>query len=226
VFDRVSEIGGTLFSIPDYRLPREVVRGELGRILATGIEFLPNHQLGRDIYLADLQQNFTAVFLAPGRARSGTSMASSPAERAEQPILPVEHRTCEAEIEGGLNANQVAAEAHRCFACGNCMSCDNCWTLAPTAQCSKHRKSPAKGTLCVRIRLLQGLRTVRESVPVRLYRDEGRTLVLRCCPDMKMAMYQTMQLHPVVLYIVFVIASHRSEQESVSQKPQPLCPAE
>ena len=149
MFDRVSEIGGTLFSIPDYRLPREVVRGELGRILATGIEFLPNHQLGRDTYLADLQQNFTAVLLAQGRARSGTSMASSPAERAEQPILPVEHRTCEAEIEGGLNANQVAAEAHRCFACGNCMSCDNCWTLCPDSSVLKTQEIASEGrTMC------------------------------------------------------------------------------
>jgi len=378
VFDRVTEIGGTLFSIPDYRLPRDVVRSELGRILATGIEFQPNHQLGRDIYLADLQQDFAAVYLAPGVMQSqdwsidgvtprdlhqglqllkqwgdvnslpemksaavigggntaidiarvlqyngvkthivihssmpdpnnpleddmraipreidqaleegvqihthhgikrlilrgekvtgieivrmrklrnekgrlhrvafegtesilhvdqvipaigqvidptgmekllrntsyfkidaygrveghndifaggdavegnggtvteavGNGRIAAEAiaatirhqslpsldrgaavtfdklnmayfehgERAEQPILPVGQRTCEAEIEGDLTASQIAAEAHRCFACGNCMSCDNCWTLCPDSSVLKTQEIASDGS--------------------------------------------------------------------------------
>lgn len=70
IFDELSEPGGTLLTIPDYRLPREVVRTETARLLATGITFKPNHKLGRDIYLQELQQDYAAVFLAPGVMKS------------------------------------------------------------------------------------------------------------------------------------------------------------
>jgi NADPH-dependent glutamate synthase beta subunit-like oxidoreductase/Pyruvate/2-oxoacid:ferredoxin oxidoreductase delta subunit len=70
VFDEMAEAGGTLFTIPDYRLPRETVRTEIGRLFATGISFNPNHKLGRDLHLRELQQNYAAVFLAPGVMKS------------------------------------------------------------------------------------------------------------------------------------------------------------
>jgi len=70
VFDEVAEAGGTLFTIPDNRLPREVVRSEIGRLLKTGIHFKAGQKLGRNFYLSDLQQDFAAVFLAPGIMKS------------------------------------------------------------------------------------------------------------------------------------------------------------
>ena len=70
VFDDMSEAGGTLFTIPDYRLPREVVRSEIARLLATGINYKSNHSLGRDVHLQDLKHNYAAVFLAPGIMKS------------------------------------------------------------------------------------------------------------------------------------------------------------
>ncbi len=54
-----------------------------------------------------------------------------PTPRAEEPTLPVAERTDTAEIEGSLERRQVNGEARRCFSCGNCMACDNCWTLCP-----------------------------------------------------------------------------------------------
>ncbi len=53
------------------------------------------------------------------------------ARRADAPILPVERRDAATEIEGGLTSAQVFDESHRCFSCGECMACDNCWTLCP-----------------------------------------------------------------------------------------------
>ncbi|HLI80548.1 MAG TPA: FAD-dependent oxidoreductase [Candidatus Binataceae bacterium] len=53
------------------------------------------------------------------------------APRAEALILEVEHRSAEKEIEAGISHQDLNAEAHRCFSCGECMSCDNCWTLCP-----------------------------------------------------------------------------------------------
>jgi NADPH-dependent glutamate synthase beta subunit-like oxidoreductase/Pyruvate/2-oxoacid:ferredoxin oxidoreductase delta subunit len=70
VFDEVSEAGGTLFTIPDNRLPREIVRKEVGRLLHAGIEFKANHKLGRNFYLSELQQKYAGVFLAPGVMKS------------------------------------------------------------------------------------------------------------------------------------------------------------
>ena len=70
LFDEAAEAGGTLFALPDNRLPRDVVRNETARLLATGIHFKASHKLGRDIYLQDLQTQFSAVFLAPGTMKS------------------------------------------------------------------------------------------------------------------------------------------------------------
>lgn len=70
VFDEVSEAGGTLFTIPDNRLPREVIRSEIGRLLKTGIIFEPNHKLGRNFYIEQLIKEYDSVFLAPGVMKS------------------------------------------------------------------------------------------------------------------------------------------------------------
>ncbi len=53
------------------------------------------------------------------------------APRPEQLTLGVAERTGCEEIEGGLSSGQALAEARRCFSCGNCLECDNCWTLCP-----------------------------------------------------------------------------------------------
>ena len=54
-----------------------------------------------------------------------------PGPRAEVAKVAPRDRTDLTEIEGALEARQVAREAHRCFSCGNCLACDNCWTLCP-----------------------------------------------------------------------------------------------
>lgn len=53
------------------------------------------------------------------------------APRAEARVLRAAERTVEAEIETGLTHGQVVDESHRCFSCGQCLACDNCWTLCP-----------------------------------------------------------------------------------------------
>lgn len=70
IFDEMSEAGGTLFTIPDNRLPRELVRSEIGRLLDTGINLKSNHKLGRNFNLPELKQDYAAVFLAPGVMKS------------------------------------------------------------------------------------------------------------------------------------------------------------
>jgi len=53
------------------------------------------------------------------------------APRVQAPLLAVEQRCADAEIEGALSQGTIVGEARRCFSCGKCMSCDNCWTLCP-----------------------------------------------------------------------------------------------
>jgi NADPH-dependent glutamate synthase beta subunit-like oxidoreductase len=68
VFESRSEPGG-MFSkaIPEYRLPRSIVRDEIGHILSLGIELRNNLLIGRDIPLKQLlQEDFKAILLASG----------------------------------------------------------------------------------------------------------------------------------------------------------------
>ena len=67
VFERRSQAGGVLrYAIPEYRLPSEVVDGELERLVAMGIVFRTGVALGVDITLEDLETSHAAVFIATG----------------------------------------------------------------------------------------------------------------------------------------------------------------
>jgi formate dehydrogenase (NADP+) beta subunit len=71
LFDSLPQAGGTCrMAIPPYRLPRTVLDPEVERLLATGIDFQAQLQLGRDVSLDELRQDFAAVFLAPGTQKN------------------------------------------------------------------------------------------------------------------------------------------------------------
>ncbi|MGD2113203.1 MAG: FAD-dependent oxidoreductase, partial [Gammaproteobacteria bacterium] len=58
LFEALPVAGGLLRSaLPPYRLPRDVLDGELERLLACGIAFRPGQRLGRDFALQELQDN-------------------------------------------------------------------------------------------------------------------------------------------------------------------------
>lgn len=68
VFEASSEPGGMMrFGIPEYRLPRTLLRAEIDRIVALGVDLRLNAPLGPGFGLADLRaQGFEAVFLSVG----------------------------------------------------------------------------------------------------------------------------------------------------------------
>jgi NADH-quinone oxidoreductase subunit F len=67
VFDSQATAGGMLaYAIPQYRLPREVLAREVELIERTGVKFVFNTRLGRDISLNDLDNRYDAVFLSIG----------------------------------------------------------------------------------------------------------------------------------------------------------------
>jgi NADH-quinone oxidoreductase subunit F len=67
VFDALPEAGGMLrFALPDYRLPKSVLRRELELIERLGVKFVFNTRVGVDIPLNELNDRFDAVCLAIG----------------------------------------------------------------------------------------------------------------------------------------------------------------
>jgi NADH-quinone oxidoreductase subunit F len=67
VFEERETAGGMLrFAIPEYRLPKSVLRRELDLIEGVGVKFVFNKRVGFDLPLNDLATNFDAVFLSIG----------------------------------------------------------------------------------------------------------------------------------------------------------------
>jgi NADPH-dependent glutamate synthase beta subunit-like oxidoreductase/Pyruvate/2-oxoacid:ferredoxin oxidoreductase delta subunit len=71
VFEAMPVPGGMMaIGIPEYRLPRTVLRAEIDRIVDLGVELKLDSAMGRDFTLADLEAQYQAVFLATGASRS------------------------------------------------------------------------------------------------------------------------------------------------------------
>lgn len=55
-----------------------------------------------------------------------------PAARAKQQVVPaLERQTSFGEVELALSGGEAHAESQRCFSCGNCTFCDNCFFFCP-----------------------------------------------------------------------------------------------
>jgi formate dehydrogenase major subunit len=71
LLDAHAQPGGMLrYGIPDYRLPKDALAGEIASIAELGATFWMNTRLGTDCTLADLRRDFDAVFLAIGAQRA------------------------------------------------------------------------------------------------------------------------------------------------------------
>jgi len=67
VFEELAEPGGmSAIGIPDYRLPREVIRAEVRRMAETGVIFKYEKRIGRDITLENLRSQNDVVLVAIG----------------------------------------------------------------------------------------------------------------------------------------------------------------
>jgi len=73
VFDEREELGGmTRYGIPGYRMPRDVMDGEIQRILDMGVETRMQTRVGRDISFEQLEQDYDAILLAIGAQQGRT----------------------------------------------------------------------------------------------------------------------------------------------------------
>ncbi len=67
VFDRLPEPGGMLvFAIPEFRIPKAGVRESVRELAGLGVGFHTNTEVGRDVKLEELLEDFDAVLLATG----------------------------------------------------------------------------------------------------------------------------------------------------------------
>lgn len=67
IFEREEYAGGILFyGIPSYRLPKEIVKREIEKLIKRGAKFIFKKELGKDFSLVDLTKEYDAVFLAIG----------------------------------------------------------------------------------------------------------------------------------------------------------------
>lgn len=68
VFDDHEELGGMMmYGIPEYRVPRPMLRAEMNRILALGgIETRMNTRVGQDVSLEELEKEYDAIVWAVG----------------------------------------------------------------------------------------------------------------------------------------------------------------
>ncbi len=82
IFDDHEELGGFMrYGIPGYRTPRNVLDGEIQRILNMGVEVKTKTRVGRDVSMEQIEKDYDAVLWAIG-THSGKIV---PAENCDAP---------------------------------------------------------------------------------------------------------------------------------------------
>ena len=67
IFEKHSKIGGLLVhGIPDFRLPRKVIKETIQKVLDLGIEIATNQELGVNLKLDELEKEYDAILLCFG----------------------------------------------------------------------------------------------------------------------------------------------------------------
>ncbi len=67
IFEKYNYLGGLLVhGIPEFRLPKEIVKQTVNNILELGIEVKYNQELGKNLKLENLEKEFDAIFLSIG----------------------------------------------------------------------------------------------------------------------------------------------------------------
>ena len=89
IFERLGEPGGmAAVGIPDYRLPRDIVRYEADMVKRLGVEVRYNTQVGKDITLSQIfEQGYKAVFIGVG-AQTNTAMGVEGEDKGYKGFIP------------------------------------------------------------------------------------------------------------------------------------------
>jgi NADPH-dependent glutamate synthase beta subunit-like oxidoreductase len=67
IFEMQEELGGMMrYGIPGYRTPRDVLDGEINRIIEMGVEVKTKTRIGTDISMEQIEKDFDAILFANG----------------------------------------------------------------------------------------------------------------------------------------------------------------
>ena len=127
VFDAMPEAGGMLrFALPEYRLPKPVLRREVELIERMGVKFVFNTRVGADLPLNDLDDQFDAVCLAIGTWKESWVYLPGTELKGVFPALPLLESISKGEpvelgrkvvVIGGGNAAIDSARTARRMGC-------------------------------------------------------------------------------------------------------------
>jgi NADH-quinone oxidoreductase subunit F len=107
VFDDHEEPGGMLrYAIPEYRLPKSVLRNEIELIHRLGVTMACNTRVGTDISLNELAEQFRAVFLSIGTWKESWLYLPGTELKGVLPALPYLQSAVTG--QAALEANRVA----------------------------------------------------------------------------------------------------------------------
>lgn len=180
VFDSRSEPGGMLLhGIPAFRLPKEIVRFEIGGIEEMGVEFKTNTKVGKDISLAALRKDFKAVLLAVG------------AHKALKPALPGAR-----DLKGVVgfldfldriqNGEGASAGASIVFIGGDRTALDSAraalrsgFEYATVVFSRSRREMPAHESY-IHAAEEEGVKIYYQTLPVRILGEKGKVKGLKC----------------------------------------------
>jgi formate dehydrogenase beta subunit len=89
IFERLGEPGGmSAIGIPDYRLPRDIVKYEAELVERLGVEIRYNTQVGKDITFSQMfEQGYKAVFIGVG-AQTNTPMGVEGEDKGYKGLIP------------------------------------------------------------------------------------------------------------------------------------------
>jgi NADH-quinone oxidoreductase subunit F len=124
IFEELPQLGGMLrYGIPAYRLPREILDGEIDTIISIGVEVRTGMRVGENISIEDLRREFDAIFIGigahtsqaigiPGEGLDGVSGGAEFLRRVELGDAPPVGKAV-AVIGGGNVAIDVARTCRR-----------------------------------------------------------------------------------------------------------------
>lgn len=125
ILDDREEPGGQLrYGVPDNLLPREVLAEEIETIRHLGVVFRMNTRVGRDVDMAQLDRDYDAIVLAPGKLDAASAVAWG-VEVSETGIKADPHslRTSDSKVFAGGEAVRHGHMAVRSVGHGKILAC-------------------------------------------------------------------------------------------------------
>lgn len=118
IYEKYNYLGGLLVhGIPEFRLPKEVVKKTVDRILDLGIKVKYNKELGKNLSLEELEKQYDAIFLSIGAnkpAKMGVSGENLSGVYGGNELLEYNtHPNYEGKIVSVIGGGNVAMDCSR-----------------------------------------------------------------------------------------------------------------